>query len=213
MNTLNQEEREGSAAHREQHGGTDEGGEGARHRSPPPKPQFIILRDTLYRSAAFSLFVILATQKRSQRRILSRATCSRDEGWRLRRMSRRPHFVGRLCLQSQVRFHNNNTSLRPAGSVTSAEFKREFCSAGEEINPCFRAKGGLVVRHVAQFLDKAGNPCINYLPLRRVSLVSNGRYRSFHTFLTRPPRGGAAETHPAVCTIPLKPVSGKPPTR
>lgn len=49
---------------------------------PPPKPQFIILRDPLYRLAAFRLFVILVTQKRSQRRILFCATCSRDEGWR-----------------------------------------------------------------------------------------------------------------------------------
>lgn len=43
--------------------------EGARHWFFPPrlKSQFIILRDTLYRPIAFSLFVILGTQKRSQR--------------------------------------------------------------------------------------------------------------------------------------------------
>lgn len=86
MNTLNQEDREGSAAHKEQHGGTGEGG--APLISPPLKPQFIILRDTRYRSAASSLFVILATQRRSQRRILFRATRSRDEGWRHRRICR-----------------------------------------------------------------------------------------------------------------------------
>lgn len=62
---------------------------GGRERSidfPLLKPQFIILRDTLYRSPAFSLFVILATQNRSQRQILLYVTWLRDEEWRHQRM-------------------------------------------------------------------------------------------------------------------------------
>lgn len=116
MNTLKQEDRDGSAGHKEERVEMEERGERERAIDfNPLKPQFIILRDTLHRLAAVSLFVILVTQKRSSSVPLTAVMKDGDSEV----VSRPPHFAsGRLCIQSQVSFHsnnnnNNNARLRP----------------------------------------------------------------------------------------------------
>lgn len=180
---------------------------GARERAidfPPLKPQFIILRDTRYRSAAFSLFVILATQRRSQRRILFGATCSRDEGWRHQRTCRGDLilFAASVSEVSQQRYVPWSLEERHIEEGILLRWRGD-----QPLLPGGGRPRRAAARHVAQFLDKAANPCTNDLPLLRVSLFPNGRYKSLGTS----PQEAAQLKHFLLWDNPIK--TSAPPTR